>query len=306
MFFSRPGMQRALTDALRPTGWRNQRHQQIPPSGPAERRFDQTSPSTGRSSGPRSSSTRRLCRLRYARSAPSHAFQRSSGVHCGGEGGRQELEGLQALQAVPRTRHTGAPLLHACVNLTHDAQLANKFGRDVLPPLPKKHFWKSSTNPSLVDERKDLLEKYLQGLKKIEPIGHSDILRGWLSESNNVRLHSNAPRLCLTQVSPMRSPSPRSTGRGSYRRPVRESGVEWLPRSPARQRRRSLLRASITSCSRTTCCITSNRRECVAPTLAHSLHRSTVPRRARRDFLELTSLSPFYFPALSHPPYRPM
>ena len=65
-------------------------------------------------------------------------------------------------------------------------QLAGRFGRDVLPQLPKKHFWKSSTNPSLIDERKELLEKYLQGLKKNDAIVNSDILRVWLSEANNV------------------------------------------------------------------------------------------------------------------------
>ena len=51
--------------------------------------------------------------------------------------------------------------------------------------MPKKHFWKSSTNPSLIDERKELLEKYLQGLKKNATIVKSDILSAWLSEANN-------------------------------------------------------------------------------------------------------------------------
>lgn len=127
---------------------------------------------------------------------------------------------------------TQVPLSSVLASTLRMMQLANKFGRDVLPPLPKKHFWKSSTNPSLIDERKDLLEKYLQGLKKIEPIGHSDILRGWLSESNNVRIPSHA-LACPHCISRTRSPSLRSTGPGSYRRPVRKIRVELFPRSPA-------------------------------------------------------------------------
>lgn len=67
----------------------------------------------------------------------------------------------------------------------------------MLPPLPKKHFWKSSTNPSLIDERKELLEKYLQGLKKIDGVVSSDIMRMWLSEANNVRAHLALHRITI-------------------------------------------------------------------------------------------------------------
>jgi hypothetical protein len=83
---------------------------------------------------------------------------------------------------------TQVRIIDAIRPLNH-SQLASKFTRDVLPQLPRKHFWRSSTNPSLIDERKDLLEKYLQGLKKHDVIVRSEILATWLSEANNnVRL----------------------------------------------------------------------------------------------------------------------
>lgn len=58
-----------------------------------------------------------------------------------------------------------------------DKQLRKFFNRVSLPQLPPRRFLKNEKTPGFVEERRDLLEAYLQRLVKIQPIwGRNDIV----------------------------------------------------------------------------------------------------------------------------------
>eukprot|EP01102_Stenamoeba_stenopodia_P019851 TRINITY_DN7584_c0_g1_i2.p1 TRINITY_DN7584_c0_g1~~TRINITY_DN7584_c0_g1_i2.p1 ORF type:complete len:1360 (+),score=248.69 TRINITY_DN7584_c0_g1_i2:678-4757(+) len=66
-----------------------------------------------------------------------------------------------------------------------DSQLRVLWPKANLPTLPKKHLFRSSTNPEVVAERKLHLEKYLQDLAAIDYIVHSDAFLKWISREWN-------------------------------------------------------------------------------------------------------------------------
>ncbi|EGG20039.1 protein serine/threonine kinase [Cavenderia fasciculata] len=66
-----------------------------------------------------------------------------------------------------------------------DLQIKLEFPKIKLSKLPKKYIFKASTDRSLVDDRRKLLQKYLSDLTKNECINDSEVLAQWLTPKND-------------------------------------------------------------------------------------------------------------------------
>eukprot|EP01094_Clydonella_sp_ATCC50884_P001086 TRINITY_DN10813_c1_g1_i3.p1 TRINITY_DN10813_c1_g1~~TRINITY_DN10813_c1_g1_i3.p1 ORF type:complete len:1472 (+),score=493.47 TRINITY_DN10813_c1_g1_i3:86-4501(+) len=66
-----------------------------------------------------------------------------------------------------------------------DAELKSLFPKLALPKLPKKHFFKSSTDEQIVKERLELLDEYLKKLAELHPVIKSVPVLRWLSPHCN-------------------------------------------------------------------------------------------------------------------------
>jgi serine/threonine protein kinase len=73
---------------------------------------------------------------------------------------------------------------------SHFAQLAAQLRAEFpkhknLPQIPKKHFWRSSTNPQIVEERKAMFETYLCELIQLPFVLQSGVFTAWLAKDGN-------------------------------------------------------------------------------------------------------------------------
>lgn len=70
-------------------------------------------------------------------------------------------------------------------------KLREWFPKERIPRVPPKHFLRSGISKELVEERKELLQKYVDELLSIPKISSSSQFIQWFYPSNDVRSYLN-------------------------------------------------------------------------------------------------------------------
>lgn len=133
-----------------------------------------------------SSGARKLADTSLAPSAPCHSctFLQLPSYHY------QTQFGLRSPSECMTSRAMSSRFRHAFIIvalLPLDAQVKKDFPErnSLVLYLPKKIWWKSPTDATLMAERKAQLQRYLSTLLSIEAIAHHPMILEWLSPANN-------------------------------------------------------------------------------------------------------------------------